>query len=214
MLGPLKLFLRLASAVVGAIVIYFFVGFLQIWMTSHDHSRENADAILVFGTAEDNGRPSPELKARLELALTLYQHHRAPWVVVTGGKQKGDRYTEAGVSASWLEARGVPASKVIEGAGVDTWQNVASVAAQLYAHHIVSVLCVTDPFHEYRAMSIASGEGLTPYPVPVSHSPSGGSVWYYFRETIAVGVGRIVGYHTLSSWTTNGPSVTWPRGGP
>ncbi|HEV2427343.1 MAG TPA: YdcF family protein [Acidimicrobiales bacterium] len=214
-LGPLKLFLRLLAAVVGAVVIYFFVGFLQIWMTSHEHSKRDADAILVFGTAEDNGKPSAELKARLTEALTLYQHHRAPWVVVTGGKQKGDVYTEAGVSARWLEARGVPADRIIKGAGVDTWQNVASVVAKLYPHHIVSVLCVTDPFHEYRAMAIASGEGLTPYPEPVSHSPaSSGSIWYYFRESIAVGVGRIVGYHTLSSWTTNGPSVTWPRGGP
>ncbi|MGH9021285.1 MAG: YdcF family protein [Acidimicrobiales bacterium] len=215
-LGPLKLFIRLASAVVGAIVVYFAVGFFQIWSTSHEHSTAHADAILVFGTAEDNGRPSPELTARLGDALTLYRDHRAGWVVVTGGKQKGDHFTEAGVSATWLEAHGVPASHVIVGAGVDTWQNVASVVGAMYTHHLSSVLCVTDPIHEYRAMAIASGAGLTTMPAPVKHAPaeSGSRWWYYLRETFAVGVGRIVGYHTLSSWTTSGPSVTWPKGGP
>ncbi len=188
-LGPIKLFLRLLADPRLAVVIYFAVTFVQIWLTSHEHSTKDADAILVFGTAEDNGKPSAELTARLTEALTLYRDHRAAWVVVTGGKQKGDVYTEAGVSAGWLEARGVPARRIIQGAGVDTWQNVASVVAKLYTHHLSSVLCVTDPFHEYRAMAIASGEGLTPYPEPVTHSPtSGGSLWwYYLRETVEVG---------------------------
>jgi uncharacterized SAM-binding protein YcdF (DUF218 family) len=207
--GPLKLALRIASLVVSVVVLYFAVTFVQIWMTGHDHSSKSAQAILVFGTTEDNGRPSPELKARLDHALMLWHDHRAKWVVVTGGKLRGDVFTEAGVSASYVERHGVPADRVVQGSGNDTWQNVATVTSQLKKLHIVSVLTVTDPFHEDRAMAIASAQGLTTYPSPVGNSPTvTHSLWkYYAKETFEVGVGRIIGYGRLSSWTSATPRV-------
>jgi uncharacterized SAM-binding protein YcdF (DUF218 family) len=202
--APLRLLLRVVSALVSLLVIYFAVTFIQIWLTGHEHSNRDAQAILVFGTTEDNGTPSAELSARLHHTLVLWQQHRAPWIAVTGGKRKGDVYTEAGVSATFLESHGVPASDILIGSGSDTWQNVATVVSQLRARHIQTVLCVTDPFHEDRAMAIASSQGLTPYPSPVGNSPTVKfSLWkYYAKETLAVGVGRIVGYGRLSSLTT------------
>ncbi len=200
---PLKMAFRIVTLVVLVIVGYFAVTFVQIWLTGRHHSSANAQAILVFGTAELNGKPSAELRARLNEALTLYDAGRAPWVAVTGGNQPGDVYTEAGVSAAFLEAHGVPKNRVIVGGGDDTWQNVQSVAGQLLARHLTTVLVVTDPFHEDRAMANASSQGLTPLPAPVSNSPTVKfSLWrYYLKETIAVGLGRIIGYGTLSSWS-------------
>jgi uncharacterized SAM-binding protein YcdF (DUF218 family) len=200
--GPFKLILRIISAVITIVILYFAVTFVQIWMTGHDHSTRHAQAILVFGTTEDNGTPSPELAARLNQALVLWHKGRAPWVVVTGGKRPGDQFTEAGVSASYLEGKGVPASKILEGAGTNTWQNVATVAKKLTAHHISTVLTVTDPFHEDRAMAISSSQGLTPFPSPVRNSPTvKHSLWkYYAKETFEVGIGRIIGYGRFSSW--------------
>ena len=201
--GPLRLALRVAALVVLVVAGYLGVTFVQIWLTGRVHATRRADAILVFGTAELNGRPSAELAARLATALALYRAGRAPWVAVTGGNRPGDHYTEAGVSASWLEARGVPAERIIVGAGDDTWQNVSSVAPALRRRHLTTVLTVTDPFHEDRAMANASSQGLTPYPDPVAHAPaSGPGVWrYYLKETIAVALGRLVGYGTLSTWS-------------
>jgi uncharacterized SAM-binding protein YcdF (DUF218 family) len=200
--------LKIAARIVGAIallfVLYFGVTFVQIWLRGHEHTTKSAQAILVFGTTEDNGTPSPELKARLEQALTLYKAGRAPWVVVTGGRRPGDVYTEAGVSATFLEDHGVSTSHVLQGGGSDTWQNVSSVIGALRRHHITTVITVTDPFHEYRAMVISSDQGLTPYPSPVRDSPTiKHQLWrFYLKETLEVGVGRIVGYHRLSEWTT------------
>ena len=108
--GPIKLVLRIISLVLTVIVLYFAVTFVQVWLTGREHSTKNADAILVFGTTEDNGTPSPELRARLDQALVLWHKGRAPWIAVTGGKLTGDVYTEAHVSAAYLEARGVPAA--------------------------------------------------------------------------------------------------------
>ncbi len=200
--GPIKFVLRIASAIVSLLVIYFAVTFVQIWLTGHHHSMNRAQAILVFGTTEDNGTPSPELRARLDQALVLWHKGRAPWIVVTGGKRPGDRFTEAGVSATYLESHGVPASKILKGSGTNTWQNVTSVVPKLSFHAITTVLTVTDPFHEDRAMAIASSLGLVPSPSPVRNSPTvQHSLWkYYAKETVEVGVGRIIGYATLSHW--------------
>jgi uncharacterized SAM-binding protein YcdF (DUF218 family) len=200
--GPLKLILRIISVVITVVIIYFAVTFIQIWLTGHEHSTRHAQAILVFGTTEDNGTPSPELQARLDQALVLWHKGRAPWIAVTGGKRPGDQFTEAGVSASYLEGKGVPASKIIEGAGTNTWQNVATVLPKLTKHHIVMVLTVTDPFHEDRAMAISSSQGLRPSPSPVRNSPTvKHSLWkYYAKETFEVGIGRIIGYGRFSSW--------------
>jgi uncharacterized SAM-binding protein YcdF (DUF218 family) len=207
--GPIKLALRIVWMLVSAAVLYFAITFVQIWLTGHEHSSMSAQAILVFGTTEDNGRPSPELRARLDHALALWNDHRAQWVVVTGGKRPGDVFTEAGVSASYLESHGVAASSILKGSGDDTWQNVATVRGQLKDHHIVTVLTVTDPFHEDRAMAIASSQGLRPYPSPVGNSPTAKhSLWkYYAKETFEVGVGRVIGYGRLSSWTSASASA-------
>ena len=200
---PIKLAVRLVTLVVLVVVGYFAVTFVQIWLNGRHQSNANAQAILVFGTAELNGKPSAELTARLTQALTLYDAKRAPYVAVTGGNQPGDHYTEAGVSATYLEAHGVPKRRIIVGGGDDTWQNVQSVAGTLHARHLVTVLVVTDPFHEDRAMANASAQGLNPLPSPVPNSPTVNfSLWrYYLKETIAVGLGRIIGYATLSSWS-------------
>jgi uncharacterized SAM-binding protein YcdF (DUF218 family) len=212
--GPIKLILRILSAFVTLVVLYFAITFVQIWMRGHDHSTMNAQAILVFGTTEDNGTPSPELTARLEQALLLYDQHRAPWIAVTGGRRTGDVYTEAGVSATYLEHHGVPASHIVIGSGSDTWQNVESVAPLLKARGLRTVLTVTDPFHEYRAMANAADQGLIPYPSPVPNSPTiKHSLWrYYLKETLEVGAGRIVGYARLSSWTTSSSHFKIPSG--
>jgi uncharacterized SAM-binding protein YcdF (DUF218 family) len=212
--APLRLAFKIVSALVTLLVLYLAVTFAQVWLTGRDHSTGTAQAIIVFGTTEDNGTPSPVLAARLKETLAVYQAHRAPWVVVTGGKRPGDVYSEAGVSATFLEQHGVPAGRIIIGSGSDTWQNISSVIATLKQRGLIHVITVTDPFHEYRAMAIASAQGLYPKPSPVpSSSTISSSLWhYYLKETVAVAAGRIVGYGTLSHWTT-GHSITWPSGG-
>ncbi|HEY1824848.1 MAG TPA: YdcF family protein [Acidimicrobiales bacterium] len=200
--------LRVAAKTLGVIlavlIIYFATTFVQIWMRGHEHTTKDAQAILVFGTAAYGAVPSPELKARLDQALHLYDAGRAPLIAVTGGKLTGDAYTEAHVSVVFLEGHGVPRADIIEGGGADTWQNVASVLGALSHHHVRTVITVTDPFHEYRAMAIASAQGLDPYPSPVRNSPTiKYELWrFYLKETLEVGVGRIIGFHLLSEWST------------
>ena len=212
--GPLRLIIKIFTTILTIVVAYFAFTFVQIWLTGRTHSTTQAQAILVFGTAEDNGKPSQELRARLNEALAVYRAERAPWIAVTGGKLPGDKYTEAGVSATYLEKHGVPKNKILVGGGGDTWQNVETVAPLLKKHYLYNVITVTDPFHEYRAMAITSSQGFYPVPSPVENSPTiKHSLWrYYLKETLEVGVGRLIGYGRLSSWTTSN-HISIPSGG-
>lgn len=194
------------------LITYVGLTLTQVWMRAGAHTSEHAQAVLVLGTTEYNGVPSPTLERRLETVWLIWQHHQANWVVTTGGRQPGDVYTEAGVSATWLIARGVPVDKILVAGGSDTWENLRSALPTLRAHGIVHVLIVSDPFHVYRAMEIARVQGLAPLPAPALHSwfPHSAAFKYYVKEAVEVAVARIVGYERLSHWTLNMTSIS-PR---
>ncbi len=200
MLFLVKWAIRLFIALMVMVILYLSVTGAQVWLTSRQHSAVHADAILVFGTAQYNGVPSPDLQARLDEALGLYQSGRASIVAVTGGKEHGDLYTEAEVSATYLRTHGVPGSAILLGSGSDSYENVQSVAPQLQQRGVHTVLVVTDPFHEDRAMAVTSTFGFTTSPDPTVNSPITGlaTIPYFVRETLAVAAGRILGYGTLS----------------
>lgn len=202
LLWPIRFAFRIVSLLVLAIVLYFGTTFVQVVLTSTDNSPHHADAALVFGTAANYQTPQQDLKGRLMRALALYHEGLVPCIAVTGGKLRGDRYTEAQISASWLEQRGVPAARIVLGGGSDTWQNVGSVAPKLRALGVHTILVVTDSFHEDRAMAIVSDYGFSPSPTPSQHSPIGGldDVGYLAKEAAEISIGRVIGYGTLSSW--------------
>jgi uncharacterized SAM-binding protein YcdF (DUF218 family) len=202
LLAPVKLALKITGAILAVILVYIAVTFVQVWLTSRANDPHPADAILVFGTAANYLTPAPDLEARLERALQLYQRGLAPIVAVTGGKRPGDLFTEGQISATWLEAQpnGVPKDAIIIGGGADSWDNVGSVAPALRARGVQSILVVTDPFHEDRAMAIVSSYGFSPSPTPSEHSPIHGvaELGYLIKESVEVAVGRIIGYGALS----------------
>jgi uncharacterized SAM-binding protein YcdF (DUF218 family) len=194
--------LKLVAGVLLVVMAYLSVTFLQVWRAAHNDQAQPAQAIVVFGTAQYNGRPSPVLKARLDHAVDLYNRRLAPVIVVTGGNQPGDRYTEAGASASYLASRGVPDHDVLrEVSGQSSWQSLAASAAFLEDRNISQVLLVSDPFHSLRIRAMASELGLEGHASPTHSSPITGlsEAQYMARETVAVAVGRIVGFRRQAS---------------
>jgi uncharacterized SAM-binding protein YcdF (DUF218 family) len=181
------------------LVVYLAVTAVQVWLTSRRSEPRPAQAAVVMGAAQYDGVPSPDLAARLSEALAVWQRGLVPLVVVTGYKEPGDQYTEAEASGTWLRAHGVPAAAIVEVGGDDSWANLSDAAAALHRRNLDRVLIVTDGFHEDRSLAIASDVGLTAWPVPATDSPITGwsTVPYFFKETIGVAAGRIVGYQRL-----------------
>jgi uncharacterized SAM-binding protein YcdF (DUF218 family) len=193
--------LRAALAAVGLVVAYLLFNFAQVWWASRQNQARPAQAIVVLGAAQYNGVPSPDLRARLDHALALWRARLAPIVVVTGGKEPGDIYTEATAGATYLVANGVPPANIVkEGTGRNSWQSLLAAASMLEGRHATHVLLVSDPFHDKRIALMAGELGLTPYVSPTRTSPIRGLavVPYFAKETVEVSLGRIVGFRRLT----------------
>lgn len=149
-----------------------------------------ADAIVVLGAAQFDGRPQQYLVSRLEHARALFESGTAPRIVTLGGKQPGDRFTEAQAGRDWLVRHGVAADAVVAiGTGNDTLESVRAAATRFDREGWTSAVVVTDPWHELRSTTMLKDNGVTAYGSPTRSGPSvdglGVKVRYVARETVA-----------------------------
>ena len=210
MLG-IGLVVKAAAAVVVAGLIYLAVTFVQVWQAAGRDEARDVQAIVVLGAAQYDGRPSPVLRARLEHAADLYERGLAERVVVTGGKQTGDRVTEATAAAEYLTRKGVPERSILrEVQGRSSWQQLAAAATFLKNQGITRVLLVSDGFHSARIAAIADELGLEAFTSPAPGSPISGleELPYLGRETLAVAAGRILGYRRVAWIKTSTSSAS------
>lgn len=132
-----------------------------------------AQQLLVLGTAQYDGRPSRQLAARLDHALTRAGQLSDATVITVGGSRPGDRFTEAGVGRTYLLDRGVGDWRVIAvPEGADTRSSVAAVLAQSPGAADRKTLVITDPNHAHRATLIARAGGMTAQADPTPSSPT------------------------------------------
>jgi uncharacterized SAM-binding protein YcdF (DUF218 family) len=188
------------AAIFGFFALYIGITFVQVWLASRHDGAKAADAIVVLGAAQYDGRPSPVLTARLDHALDLWKQGLAPIIVVTGGKRPGDRFTEATASANYLLERGVPDDKVLrEVQGTNSWESLAAAARILRERGLSEVILVSDPYHALRIGGIARELGLTAHvsPTRTSGISNSSELKHMVKETGAVALGRIIGYRRL-----------------
>ena len=67
-------------------LLYGLVTLTQVWWTGRQHGAGRADAIVVMGAAQYDGRPSPQLQARLDHVVELWNLGVAPVVIVKIGR--------------------------------------------------------------------------------------------------------------------------------
>ena len=148
--------------------------------------RRPADAIVVLGAAQYDGRASAVLEARLQHALELFEAGLAPYLIVTGGNLPGDVTTEAEVSGAWLIERGVPAGAILyENRGRSTAQSLAEVARLFHEHGLMSGVFVSDRTHMLRVLRIARDLGIEAcWGSPSTTSPSDLDPWRRIRATL------------------------------
>ena len=168
----MRLFARLVIA--GLIAGFAIGGYAayRIWDQGNRDERTPADAIVVMGAAQYDGRPSPVFAARLDHAIELYHDGVAPRLIVTGGKREGDRTTEAASARSYAIEHGVPENAILsEDASRTTLQSIRRVAALMRDKDLGSAVFVSDPSHMLRVLRMASDEGIAGYGSPTRTSP-------------------------------------------
>lgn len=131
-----------------------------------------ADAIVVLGAAQYDGRPSPVLRSRLDHAIALYRDGQARTIIMTGGVGPGDTVSEAVVGRRYAVRQGVPAEAILtERRGLSTLESMEAVAALMRAREMKSAVLVSDPFHMLRLKLLSVRVGIHGYTSPTRTSP-------------------------------------------
>ena len=194
----IRLTFKLFGGFVALVLVYFTFTFTQVWWASRRDDRAPASAIVVLGAAQWNGKPSPVLKARLDHSVELYREGIAATIIVTGGKQQGDKVGEGKAGYDYLRAQGIPDSALkIEVDGADTYEQLSASAAILDKAKLGrGVVIVSSPYHAFRSSAIAEEVGLQPHFSPAADESSWSAL---LRESEATAAGRIISYRRLSN---------------
>jgi uncharacterized SAM-binding protein YcdF (DUF218 family) len=189
--AALTLFMMVALAGYGWYV------YRQVRDTAEHDNAHMADAIVIMGAAQYEGRPSPVLKARLDHALTLYRQHYAKAIVTTGGYGPDPNVSEAHVSAVYLIKAGVEESRIVSQQGSNSTVDAVRAASTLFQERSwKTALVVSDGFHLYRVKRIFEDEGITAYtsPAPASVIEVAPSerFWFSLREVLMYSWYRIM----------------------
>ena len=205
-------FARVVGLLLSISLLYGCVNLAEVWWVGRSDQARAVDAIVVLGVAQYDGRPSPQLQARLDRVLELWQEGLSPLVITTGGNQPGDRFTEAEASANYLikgSINGlvdvaVPAESIVqENSGSTTRESLIGVRDIMKARGLHSILIVTDPYHSLRSRLIAQDLGLVAYVSPTRTSPLRGAsaVSRHVREALGVAVAHLIGFANLERLT-------------
>jgi uncharacterized SAM-binding protein YcdF (DUF218 family) len=167
-----SVFARLVYAAAILLIAIWASFVIAIVDAGRQDQAASADAIIVLGAAQYEGRPSPVLKARLDHAASLWNRGLAPRMIVTGGRGVGDTTSEAAVGRRYLAQRGIPADSIsMDTEGLTTSQSMVAARQLLGTKSYPSVLIVSDPFHMLRLAILARRLHMIPLLSPTRTSP-------------------------------------------
>lgn len=117
---------------------------------------ESRDVALVLGAAVWNGRPSPYLAGRLDVALALYRDAKAKVLIVSGTQDGG--YSEPDTMRNYLIEKGVAPEHVVTDAHGDDTYSSCHRAKHVFGVEALTV--VTQNYHLPRAIAACEFVGV------------------------------------------------------
>jgi uncharacterized SAM-binding protein YcdF (DUF218 family) len=157
-------FLVAIGALLLAAIFVIGASAVIVWRAAHHDGAsevDHADAIVVLGAAQYDGRPSPVFKGRLDHAALLYEQGRADLVITLGANQPGDRTTEAEAGRRYLVEQGLPSDSVVAvPVGSTTFESLEAAADWMGERGHSSAFLVSDPWHNARIEAMAEDLGV------------------------------------------------------
>lgn len=116
------------------------------------------DVAIIFGAEMyASGRPSPYLKARLDLGAQLFAQGKAKVLIVSGDNDPA-HHRESTNMKRYLVAQGVPESAVVEDEfGLDTYDTCVR-AREVFG--VTEALLVSQRYHLHRAVATCRAVGV------------------------------------------------------
>lgn len=177
----MKVFLYFA---IFSILIFLFYHSYGVYSSSKIHSNEKTDAIIVLGAAQFNGQPSPVFQSRLDHAVELYKENISNKIITVGGKQKGDKFTEAEAGKSYI-SQFISKDDVfsIED-GKDTLESFELIRKKY--PDLNKVTLVSDPAHLWRSKLMAEDLNFEVFLSSTTQGPGSKlTTDYFIREFVA-----------------------------
>lgn len=171
-------------AVAGtAYVGYQYADIQRTWQSATYQVRDTA---IVLGAGVWNGKPSPALRERLDVALKLHRQNLiGSYIICTGGVGDDPR-SEASVCAEYLTAHGVPGEQILlEERSTSTLENLVNAREIMADKGLKTALVVTHGFHSKRALLMAEDLGINASPAPVTIRPIN-EKYLVLREVAAI----------------------------
>ncbi|MCS1351733.1 YdcF family protein [Mechercharimyces sp. CAU 1602] len=183
------------AVVLGIPLLIGLGGFVYVWnlVSAHDETAmptEKRDVAIVLGAALWEGKPSPALEERLQMALQLYKEKRVDVLLLSGGVGD-DGISEAEGMKQYLVEEGVPVGALLlEEQARSTEENLrhARTLMKEKGHH--TAYLVTHDYHIYRALKYAHKADVTAKPAAV-HSEVLWMGFHKTRESLAVMKGSL-----------------------
>lgn len=184
-LASLRTWVRILAGVFLVLFVLWLGTIALILLAGRSPKVQKADAILVLGAAQYNGRPSPVFRARLDHAIQLYRQDYAPYLIMTGGVGVGDTLSEGEVGRRYALQSGVtPDAILVERAGVTSYESIEAAAALMRQHNLHSALLVSDPYHMLRLQLLARRAGIKPLRAPRPGGSLDGTPRYRWRYVL------------------------------
>lgn len=161
--GKLKTIIAV-TAVAAAVCALFTVAVNAVMTGTYEKLTDGLpegkkyDCIIILGARVfDDGGVSAMLADRLDVGLRLYNEGYSDRIIVSGDHGQAE-YDEVNTMKKYLTDRGVPSEAVfMDHAGFSTYDSIVR-AKEIFGCE--SVLIVTQKYHLYRALYIASSIGL------------------------------------------------------
>ncbi|WP_409485497.1 vancomycin high temperature exclusion protein [Arsenicicoccus dermatophilus] len=176
------------------------LGGTTLWVADQSEGRvltvEQApirDVSLVLGAGVyPDGRPTPFLQARLDVALELYRTGRTR-VIIVSGDNRSHAYDEPTVMRSYLVQHGVPIDRVVRDfAGRDSYDSCTR-ARRIFG--VDALTLVSQGYHLPRAVTLCRAEGVDAVGVGDWTMSQGA-----YRSTWEWGERREIGAKVKAAW--------------
>ena len=143
---------------------------------------DNADCVLVLGAGIWNNEPSPMLKDRLDVALSLYNDNKVSKIIMSGDHTK-ENYDEVNVMKKYAIDRGVKSEDIfMDHAGISTYDSIYR-AKNIFK--VNKMIIVTQEYHLYRSLYIAKCLNIEAYGVQATPKKYSGDFVREVREILA-----------------------------
>ena len=187
----------LVVLVLVSISLYWVHVYGEVRYLAANDAAHAAEAIVVLGAAQYNGKPSKVFQARLDHAFYLYEKGYSKAIITTGSYGPDPNYSEAHVGTEDLKKKGVDAADIMtEQASLTTHDSIRAASRLLRSKGWKTVLVVSDGFHLFRVKTMFEDEGITAYTSPAPASPIEASAsqrfWYSMREVFLFSAYRLV----------------------